>query len=58
VVRGHDGKVRAFYNVCQHRGHILLKDRGILTTGITCPYHAWSYGSTACLGTPYRPASS
>jgi len=44
VVRGHDGKVRAFYNVCQHRGHILLKDRGMLTTGITCPYHAWSYG--------------
>ena len=49
VVRGHDGKVRAFYNVCQHRGHILLKDRGMLTTGITCPYHAWSYGLDGAL---------
>ncbi|MGH6934475.1 MAG: aromatic ring-hydroxylating oxygenase subunit alpha [Dongiaceae bacterium] len=44
VVRGRDDHVRAFYNVCQHRGHILLKGRGTLTTGITCPYHAWNYG--------------
>ena len=42
VVRGKDGVLRAFYNVCQHRGHELLKGEG-RTKVITCPYHAWSY---------------
>ena len=32
VVRGQDGEIRAFYNVCQHRGHELLKGRGRLKT--------------------------
>lgn len=43
AVRGRDGEVRAFYNVCQHRGHELLKGRGKLKVGITCPYHASLY---------------
>lgn len=42
VVRAKDGKLRAFYNVCQHRAHELLRGRG-RTPVITCPYHAWSY---------------
>lgn len=42
VIRGKDGKLRAFYNVCQHRAHELLRGRG-RTPVITCPYHAWSY---------------
>ena len=42
AVRGKDGELRAFYNVCQHRGHELLKGEGC-TKVITCPYHAWSY---------------
>ena len=49
VVRGSDGEIRAFYNVCQHRGHILLKDRGKLTANIVCPYHAWNYGLDGAL---------
>jgi choline monooxygenase len=44
VVKGQDGKVRAFYNVCQHRGHELVKGRGKLKTkGVSCPYHAWMF---------------
>ncbi|MGY8995902.1 MAG: aromatic ring-hydroxylating oxygenase subunit alpha, partial [Alphaproteobacteria bacterium] len=43
AIRGRDGEARAFYNVCQHRGHVLLKGRGRLKVGITCPYHAWRY---------------
>ena len=42
VVRGKDGVLRGFYNVCSHRAHELLEGAG-RTTVITCPYHAWSY---------------
>lgn len=44
VLRGADGVLRAFYNVCQHRAHELLKGRGNVASVIVCPYHAWSYG--------------
>lgn len=37
-----DGSIRAFYNVCKHRGHELLSGTGN-TRRIICPYHAWSY---------------
>jgi len=42
AVRGEDGVLRAFYNVCKHRGHELLKGAGTARL-ITCPYHAWVY---------------
>ena len=42
VVRDRDGGLRAFYNVCRHRGHKLLEGKGRAKT-IVCPYHAWSY---------------
>ena len=43
IVRGRDGEVRAFFNVCRHRGsHICLKEQGNVRT-LTCPYHAWVY---------------
>ena len=37
-----NGELRAFYNVCKHRGHELLSGEGNSKL-ITCPYHAWSY---------------
>jgi carnitine monooxygenase subunit len=44
VVRGRDNVLRAFYNVCQHRGHILVNERrGNLSGVIRCPYHSWGY---------------
>ena len=42
AVRSADGALRAFYNVCKHRGHELLAGAGT-TQQITCPYHAWTY---------------
>jgi choline monooxygenase len=42
VIRGRDGVLRGFYNVCQHRAHELLEARGNARI-VTCPYHAWSY---------------
>ena len=47
-VRSADGEIRAFYNVCQHRAHELLKGEGN-TRRITCPYHAWTYELTGQL---------
>jgi choline monooxygenase len=43
VARDAQNQLRAFYNVCRHRGHELLKGVGSVRA-ITCPYHAWSYG--------------
>lgn len=49
VVRGTDGVVRAFHNVCRHRGNKLVWDDypGAETKGtcraFTCKYHAWRY---------------
>ncbi|MEM7188567.1 MAG: ring-hydroxylating oxygenase subunit alpha [Pseudomonadota bacterium] len=48
VVRDRDGVLRAFYNVCKHRAHELLKGEGE-TTRIMCPYHAWVYDLTGQL---------
>src|SRR5215510_6688483 len=42
VVRGPDGQIRGFSNVCLHRMMRLLEDRGSCRT-VVCPYHAWSY---------------
>jgi Rieske 2Fe-2S family protein len=44
LVRGRDGALRAFYNVCRHRGHELLAPGETRTSNaIKCPYHAWVY---------------
>jgi glycine betaine catabolism A len=43
IVRGADGTLRAFLNVCRHRGSQLCQGSGSLVA-IRCPYHAWSYG--------------
>jgi len=43
IVRGADGSLRAFLNVCRHRGSQLCQGSGSVSA-IRCPYHAWSYG--------------
>lgn len=43
VLRDRDGILRAFYNVCPHRGHQLLQGSGKAKNVITCPYHAWTF---------------
>ena len=48
VICDGDGELRAFYNVCKHRGHELLAGEGQIK-GITCPYHAWTYDLTGQL---------
>jgi phenylpropionate dioxygenase-like ring-hydroxylating dioxygenase large terminal subunit len=55
VIRGDDGAVRAFSNVCRHRGSRLVDGAGGCAKVLTCPYHAWSYGRDGRLvGVPHR----
>jgi choline monooxygenase len=42
LVRGRDGELRGFVNVCRHRGHVLCEADAARET-IQCPYHAWTY---------------
>jgi len=45
LARADDGELRAFYNVCRHRGARLLgADGPQRCRTIRCPYHAWTYG--------------
>jgi phenylpropionate dioxygenase-like ring-hydroxylating dioxygenase large terminal subunit len=43
VARGADGVVRAFRNVCRHRGACVAEGRGEGAKSFMCPYHGWSY---------------
>jgi choline monooxygenase len=49
VVAGRDGVIRAFHNVCQHRGNRLVGARRGATPTFTCGYHAWTYTLDGCL---------
>ena len=48
VICAKSGELRAFYNVCMHRGHILVEGKGSKTI-LTCPFHAWSYDTHGAL---------
>lgn len=45
LTRADDGRVRAFYNVCQHRGALLCAQPRGHATGFRCPYHHWEYAA-------------
>ena len=42
IVRGRDGTLRAFLNVCRHRGAKVVDGCGT-TRALACPYHSWTY---------------
>ena len=49
IVRGKDGTVRGFHNVCTHRGTQLVEaERGKQAT-FSCPYHMWTFGTDGAL---------
>ena len=58
VLRGEDGELRGFHNVCRHRAARLLDgSKGHCGRRITCPYHAWTYSLDGRLvGVPDRQA--
>jgi glycine betaine catabolism A len=43
IVRARDGRLRAFYNVCRHRGTAVVEEACGKVVRFQCPYHAWIY---------------
>jgi phenylpropionate dioxygenase-like ring-hydroxylating dioxygenase large terminal subunit len=48
VTRDRDGELRAFLNVCRHRGSVIATGTAARET-LQCPYHAWTYGLDGAL---------
>jgi len=44
VVRGNDGVLRAFFNVCRHHAAAVVTEPCGQTSILHCPYHGWNYG--------------
>ena len=54
LIRGRDGGVRVFQNVCRHRGMILVDSPRRIEGAIRCPYHSWCYATDGRLvATPH-----
>jgi choline monooxygenase len=49
VMRGDDGQLRAFRNVCRHRAARLREGRGDCGKALRCPYHGWTYRADGSL---------
>jgi len=50
IVRGADARIRAFFNVCPHRGNRLVhNDVGSQPHGFTCSFHSWKFSLDGCL---------
>ncbi len=55
VMRGYDGQVRAFTNVCRHRAMRLVEGTAGCAKKLVCPYHAWVYETDGRLtGVPMK----
>ncbi len=53
VVRGDDGELRGFFNVCRHRAAPILNDEAGCVGKLRCRYHGWTYDLAGRLkGTP------
>ncbi len=55
IIRNKQNQLRAFYNVCRHRGTRLLPDGSdkVSSARIRCPYHSWAYDlDGSFIGTP------
>ena len=45
IVRGDDGKVRAFHNICRHRGNKLIRGGAGCEAAIRCGFHGWAFSN-------------
>lgn len=58
VLRGQDGGIRAFHNICRHRGsRLVADDNGHCRNALICPFHGWVYNLDGTLRGAARPKS-
>jgi Rieske 2Fe-2S family protein len=49
VLRDDEGAIRAFHNICTHRGTVLCDDEDGQGRAIVCPYHQWAFSLSGAL---------
>lgn len=49
VIRGKDGTLKGFHNVCRHRASMVLREGRGRTDILRCMYHGWVYDTEGCL---------
>ena len=49
LVRGDDGVLRSFVNMCSHRGAMVMEEGSGTARRFSCPYHSWTYDTTGAL---------
>lgn len=58
ILRDQDGTVRAFHNICRHRGsRLVADDQGACRNALVCPFHGWVYNLDGTLRGAARPQS-
>ena len=58
IMRGDDGEVRAFHNLCRHRGsRVAAEKSGHCKNALVCPFHGWVYNLDGTLRGAARPQS-
>ncbi|MBD3666139.1 aromatic ring-hydroxylating oxygenase subunit alpha [Sulfitobacter aestuariivivens] len=58
VLRDASGELRAFHNICRHRGsRLVTKESGTCPNALICPFHGWVYNLDGSLRGPARPES-
>lgn len=58
IVRGEDGRLNAFHNLCRHRGSRVVPDtQGHCRNALVCPFHGWVYNFDGTLRGAARPQS-
>ena len=56
IVRGKDMEVRAFHNVCRHRGsRVAVDEKGTCGSALVCPFHGWSFNLDGTLRSVPQP---
>ncbi len=56
IVRGKDNQIRAFHNVCRHRGsRVVVNETGTCGSALVCPFHGWSFNLDGTLRTVVQP---
>jgi phenylpropionate dioxygenase-like ring-hydroxylating dioxygenase large terminal subunit len=58
IVRDKQGEIRAFHNVCRHRGsRVAVDDKGKCGSALVCPFHGWSFNLDGTLRSVPQPRS-